>query len=136
MKKYFRIILALSIFNSACAHGLNERHVASESASLTRKTNMVSLETYEKEIATYRVEICPANGKVNVDIQFAESGDPSLVYAELSFFVPKEQCYANTSQLVKVNISSEIKAAALEKGIKASVILMKSIPHRIEVDQF
>lgn len=96
----------------------------------------VSLEKYESGVAVFQVGVCPIDAKIDVDVKFTPSSDPSLAYAELSFHVPSQQCYANTSQRVTVNIQEKIKEVALLKGLKSSIILMKSIPNRIEVDQF
>lgn len=47
-----------------------------------------------------------------------------------------EQCYSNTAQQVRVDIQAKIKEVFFKKGIKASYILVKNIPNRIEVNQF
>lgn len=138
MKQYFGILLIMMVFNTACATTAKTeqaRDVASETDLATSEAQLISLEKYDNGIAIFKVGVCPEDAKINIDVKFSPSGDPRLVYADLSFRVPNQQCFANTSQLVKVDIQAKIKEAAIQKGIKASYILMKSIPNRIEVDQ-
>lgn len=138
MKQYFGFLLMMMVFNTACATTAKTeqaRAVASESDVSTSEAKLISLEKYDSGIAIFRVGVCPEDAKINVDVKFSPSGNPSLVYADLSFRVPNQQCLANTSQLVTVDVQAKIKEAALQKGVKASYILMKSIPNRIEVDQ-
>lgn len=145
MKKLNGFLLTTLILSTACTtFGRDQtRAIASDSIAktdslpkATTEANLISLEKYENGIALFRVGICPADGKINVDVNFLPSDDPSLVYAELSFQVPRMQCFANTFQRVPVNVETKIKEAAILKGIKASYILMKNIPNRIEVNQF
>lgn len=127
------------VVNTVCASTATTepvRNIASEFDTSTSEAQQISLEKYDNGIAIFRVGICPVDEKINIDVTFSPSSDTSLVYANLSFRVPKGQCYANTSQLVTIDIQAKIKEAALQKDIKAKYILMKSIPNRIEVNQF
>jgi hypothetical protein len=147
MKHYFRFLLMMMIFcvaeagNSAAAITMDAatsevptQILASEPDNYTSESNLISLVKYNKGIALFKVGICPADAKIDVDIKFTPAKDPAIVYAELSFRVPKSQCFANTSQLVTVDIPKKIKEISTQKNIKASYILMKSIPNQIEVD--
>lgn len=139
MKKYLGIILVMATINIAGASVVKadqSQAVASDLGKTLSETKMVSLVKYEGGIAVFQVEACPIDVRIDIDVKFIPSKDPSLVYAELSFYVPDEQCYSNTSQQVTVSVQEKIKEVALLKGIKATYILMKSIPNRIEVDQF